>query len=86
MLKDNVGLYGLEHHIVKISGNIPDAGEPHDKQGKIVLHRLWTLETEFRQKPCQMDKTRTRTDICRFSKTEIADKALLVPTGATLQI
>ena len=37
VLKDNVFLYGLEHHIVKISGNIPDAGETHNKSATLSM-------------------------------------------------
>ena len=31
------GLYGLKHHIVKISGDVTDAGRTDKQQAKIVL-------------------------------------------------
>ena len=31
------GLYGLNHHIVEISGDVTDAGQTNKQQAKIVL-------------------------------------------------
>ena len=44
------GLDGLEPHIVEISGDVTDAGQTNDKQGKIELLSQWMLEAEFRNK------------------------------------
>ena len=41
-------MYGLEHHIVEISGDVTDAGRTDDEQGKIELLSQWKLEAEFR--------------------------------------
>ena len=43
------GLYGLEHHIVEISGDVTDAGRTdgrttNDEQGKIELLSQWMLD------------------------------------------
>ena len=38
------GLYGLEHHIVEISGDVTDAGRTDDEQGKIELLSQWMLD------------------------------------------
>ena len=40
------GLYGLERHIVEISGDVTDAGRTtnDDEQGKIVLLSQWMLD------------------------------------------
>ena len=42
------GLYGLEHHIVEINGDVTDAGRTNDEQGKIELLSQWMLDAEFR--------------------------------------
>ena len=43
-------MYGQEFHIVKISGDVTDAGRrrTNNEQGKIELLGLWMLDAEFR--------------------------------------
>ena len=46
-----LGLYGLTHHIVEISGDVTIAGQTgRNKQGKIVLLSQWMLDGRVSQK------------------------------------
>jgi hypothetical protein len=61
-------LYGLEHQIVEISGDVTDAGQTNERTNeqklKIELLSQWKLEAEFRNSThtlhwMQINATRT---------------------------